>query len=167
MGLGRIDTHNDGEPFCMTVLALKMSRRANAVSQLHGHISRRMWAHLWPWRVEEEIPIGHITNGVHVPSWLAWQMRQLYDRHFPDRWFQGMGLPGAWQHIHDVDPGELWETHNALKNLLLSFVRRRVSRQCRRRQESDQVVEAARNVLNPSILTIGFAAALPPTSEPI
>ncbi len=156
MGLGRVDPHNEGELFCMTVLGLKTSRRANAVSQLHGHISRRMWAHLWPWRVEEEIPIGHITNGVHVPSWLAWQMRQLYDRHFPDGWIQGMGLPGAWQHIHDVDPGELWETHNALKNLLLAFVRRRISRQCRRRHESDQIVESARNVLNPSILTIGF-----------
>jgi starch phosphorylase len=151
-----VDTHNDHEEFCMTVLGLKMSRRANAVSQLHGHISRRMWAHLWPWRVEEEVPIGHITNGVHIPSWLAWQMRQLYDRHFPEGWFHGMGLPEAWQNIHDVDPGELWETHNALKNLLLSFVRRRLSRQCRRRQESDQVVEAARSVLNPSILTIGF-----------
>ena len=57
----------------MTVLGLKLSRRANAVSALHGHVSRRMWAHLWPWRVEEEIPIGHITNGVHIPSWLAWQ----------------------------------------------------------------------------------------------
>jgi glycogen phosphorylase len=157
MGLGRIEPHNEGETFCMTVLGLKASRRANAVSQLHGHISRRMWAHLWSWKEEDEVPIGHITNGVHVPSWLAWQMRQLYDRHFPDGWFQGMGLPGAWQHIHDVDPGELWETHNALKNLLLSFVRRRVSRQCRRRQESDQAVEAARNILNPSILTIGFA----------
>ena len=116
-----------------------------------------MWANLWPWKVEEEVPIGHITNGVHVPSWLAWQMRQLYDRHFPAGWIQGMGLPEAWQNIHRVDPGELWETHNALKSLLLSFVRRRVSRQCRRRGESDDVVEAARNVLNPNVLTIGFA----------
>ena len=68
MGLGRVEPQNEGETFCMTVLALKMSRRANAVSCLHGHVSRRMWAHLWPWRVEEEIPIGHITNGVHVPQ---------------------------------------------------------------------------------------------------
>ena len=156
VGLGRVDPHNEQEEFCMTVLGLKLSRRANAVSQLHGHISRRMWAHLWPWRVEEEVPIGHITNGVHVPSWLAWQMRQLYDRHFPDRWITGMGEPVAWQNIHNVDPGELWEAHNALKNLLLSFVRRRVSRQCRRRGEGDEVVEAARAMLNPSILTIGF-----------
>ena len=72
MGLGRVEPHNEGETFCMTLLGLKLSRRANAVSALHGQVSRRMWAHLWPWRVEEEIPIGHITNGVHLPSWLAW-----------------------------------------------------------------------------------------------
>ncbi|MEX2122034.1 MAG: alpha-glucan family phosphorylase [Pirellulales bacterium] len=157
MGLGRVEPHNGGETFCMTVLALKLSRRANAVSSLHGHVSRRMWAHLWPWRVEEEIPIGHITNGVHVPSWLAWQMQQLYDRNFPVNWFKRMGEAEAWQGIHGVDPGELWETHHALKNLLLAFVRRRVSRQCRRRGESDELVEAARNMLDPNILTIGFA----------
>jgi len=157
MGLGRVEPHNGGETFCMTVLALKLSRRANAVSSLHGYVSRRMWAHLWPWRVEEEIPIGHITNGVHVPSWLAWQMQQLYDRNFPVNWFKRMFEAEAWQNIHSVDPGELWETHHALKNLLLSFVRRRVSRQCRRRGESDDVVEAARNMLDPNVLTIGFA----------
>lgn len=156
MGLGRVEPQNDHEPFCMTVIGLKLSRRANAVSSLHGHISRRMWSHLWPWRVEEEIPIGHITNGVHIPSWLAWQMMQLYDRQFPVGWMQRMGEPEVWQNIQNVDPGELWETHNALKNLLLEFVRRRVSRQCRRRGEPDDVVEAARNVLDPNVLTIGF-----------
>ncbi|MBN1589088.1 MAG: alpha-glucan family phosphorylase [Pirellulales bacterium] len=157
MGLGRVEPQNEHEPFCMTVLGLKLSRRANAVSSLHGHVSRRMWAHLWPWRVEEEIPIGHITNGVHVQSWLAYQMEQLYDRHFSVGWEKRMGEPEVWQGIHQVDPGELWETHNTLKNLLLAFVRRRVSRQCRRRGESDESVEAARNMLDPNILTIGFA----------
>jgi starch phosphorylase len=156
MGLGRVEPQNDHEPFCMTVIGLKMSRRANAVSALHGHISRRMWANLWPWRVEEEIPIGHITNGVHIPSWLAHNMLQLYDRHFVAGWVFRMGEPEVWQTIHNVDPGELWETHNALKNLLLAFVRRRVSRQCRRRGESEEVVEAARNILDPNVLTIGF-----------
>ena len=73
----------------MTVLGLKLSRRANAVSSLHGHVSPPHVGHLWPWRSEEEIPIGHITNGVHIPSWLAWQMQQLYDRHFP----AGLDLP--------------------------------------------------------------------------
>jgi starch phosphorylase len=141
----------------MTVLGLKMSRRANAVSSLHGHVSRRMWNGLWPGRVEEEVPIGHITNGVHVPSWLSWQMLQLYDRIFPANWFRRMGEPDVWQKIHDCDPGELWETHYALKNLLLQFVRRRLSRQCRRRGECDEAVELARTVLDPNILTIGFA----------
>jgi len=156
MGLGRVEPKNAQEPFCMTVLGLKLSRRANAVSALHGHVTRRMWAHLWPWRVEEEIPIGHITNGVHIHSWLAWQMQVLYDRHFPPDWHHRMGEPEVWQGIHNVDPGELWETHHALKNLLLAFVRRRVSRQCRRRGESDEAVEAARTMLDPNVLTFGF-----------
>lgn len=156
LGLGRVEPQNQGESFCMTVLALKVSRRANAVSALHGRVSRRMWAHLWPWRVEEEIPIGHITNGVHVPSWLAWQMLKLFDSHFPARWIYRMGEAEVWQYIHNVDPGELWETHHAMKNQLISFVRRRLSRQCRRRGESDEAVEMARNVLDPNVLTIGF-----------
>ena len=156
MGLGRVEPHNEHEPFCMTVLGLKLSRRANAVSSLHGHVSRRMWAHLWPWRVEEEIPIGHITNGVHTFSWLSWQMQLLYDRAFPIDWMERIQEPPVWRHIHDVDPGELWETHNTLKNLLLAFVRRRASRQCRRRGESEEAIEAARNILRPDVLTIGF-----------
>ena len=157
MGLGRVEPQNHSEPCCMTVLALKLSRRANAVSSLHGHVTRRMWAHLWPWRVEEEIPIGHITNGVHIPSWLAHQMQQLYDRAFEANWYERMGEPQVWQAIHNVDPGELWETHYGLKNLLLSFVRRRVSRQCRRRGESDERIESARTMFDPAFLTIGFA----------
>ena len=157
MGLGRVEPQNEHETFCMTVLGLKLSRRANAVSNLHGHVSRRMWAHLWPWRAEEEIPIGHITNGVHIPTWLAYQMMQLYDRNFEPGWMARLSDPEIWKGIYDVDPGELWETHYALKNLMLAFVRRRLSRQCRRRGESDEVVEAARNILDPNILTIGFA----------
>lgn len=157
MSLGRVEPQNHDESVCMTVLGLKLSRTANAVSSLHGHVTRKMWAHLWPWRTEEEIPIGHITNGVHVPSWLAWQMHTLYDRNFPHDWKRRMGEAEMWRAIYDVDPGELWETHNALKNQLLSFVRRRVSRQCRRRGENDGVVDAARHLLDPETLTIGFA----------
>ncbi|MEZ6106418.1 MAG: alpha-glucan family phosphorylase [Pirellulaceae bacterium] len=156
MGLGRVEPQNESESFCMTVLGLKLSRRANAVSQLHGIVSRRMWAHLWPWQVEENIPIGHITNGVHVPSWLADQMRHLYDRYFPNDWLSRLGEYEVWQNTHRIDPGELWETHNALKTLLLGFVRRRLSRQSRRRGESEDVVEVARNMMDPGILTIGF-----------
>ena len=157
MGLGRVEPQNEGESFCMTVIGLKLSRRANAVSSLHGHVSRRMWAHLWPWRVEEEIPIGHITNGVHIPTWLAYPMVQLYDKYLGTEWHTRMGEPDVWQKIYAVDPGELWETHNALKSRLLEFVRRRVSRQSRRRNEDPAIIEAARTVLDPNALTIGFA----------
>jgi glycogen phosphorylase len=156
MSFGRVRPDDHTEAFCMTVIGLKLSRKANAVSQLHGHISRRMWATLWPGKNEEALPIGHITNGVHVPSWLAWQMQQLYDRHFPAHWQTKLGESDIWQNIHQVEPGELWETHNALKNLMLTFVRRRISRQCRRRGESDEVLEEARNILRPDVLTIGF-----------
>ncbi|MCH2117468.1 MAG: alpha-glucan family phosphorylase [Pirellulales bacterium] len=157
MGLGRVEPQNESESFCMTVIGLKLSRRANAVSSLHGHVSRGMWAHLWPWRVEEEIPIGHITNGVHIPSWLAFPMLQLYDRNLGPGWQKEMGDPAIWEGIYNVDPGELWETHHALKSRLLDFIRRRYSRQCRRRNEEDHIVEGARNILDPNALTIGFA----------
>ena len=96
-GLGRVDPYNPGEDFCMTVLALKLSRRANAVSSLHGQVSRSMWTSLWPGRPEEEVPIGHITNGVHVPTWLAPQMHQVYDRHLGPDWPQRHGDPGFWE----------------------------------------------------------------------
>jgi starch phosphorylase len=157
MGLGRVEPQNENELFCMTVIGLKLSRRANAVSSLHGYVSRRMWSNLWPWRVEEEIPIGHITNGVHVPSWLAHPMQMLYDKYLESDWQERMGDSKTWQKVYSIDPGELWETHNALKSRLLEFVRRRVSRQCRRRNEDEASVEAARTVLDPSALTIGFA----------
>jgi len=157
MGLGRVEPQNEEETFCMTVIGLKLSRKANAVSSLHGHVSRRMWAHLWPWRVEEEVPIGHITNGVHIESWLAQPMRILYDKVLGQDWPSRMGDTETWQGIYQVDPGELWETHNALKSRLLDFVRRRLSRQCRRRGEEESAIEAARVALDPSALTIGFA----------
>lgn len=156
MGLGRVDPSNPEESFCMTVLGLKLSHYANAVSNLHGVISRRMWSVMWPTHPEESVPIGHITNGVHIHSWLAQQMWQLYDKHFPVNWARNVQSPRIWQSIHSVDPGELWETHNALKNNLLAFVRRRLSRQARRRGESDAAIEAARNALDPNVLTIGF-----------
>ena len=157
MGLGRVEPQNEHETFCMTVIGLKLSRRANAVSSLHGHVSRRMWAHLWPWRVEEEIPIGHITNGVHIPSWIAQPMQQLFERQFGPTWRLQLEEPDAWQAVYNLDSGELWETHHALKSRLLEFVRRRLSRQCRRRNEDEAAVEAARAALDPSALTIGFA----------
>ncbi len=156
MSLGRVDPGNHSEPFCMTVLGLKMSRYANAVASLHGVVSRKMWHCLWPHMPEEKVPIGHITNGVHVPSWMAWQINTLFERHLAKTWSEESIDPADWEAVHQIDAGELWETHNALKNLLVAFVRRRLSRQCRRRGESDEVIDRARTVLDPQILTIGF-----------
>ena len=91
--LGRVDPDNVHELFCLTVLALKLSRRANAVSLLHGRVSRNMWTRLWPDRCEDEAPLGHITHGVHLLSWLAPRIRQLYlyDRHLPPDWYSRTG----------------------------------------------------------------------------
>ena len=157
MGLGREKPSNQQETFCMTVLALRLSRRANAVSALHGEVSRAMWTGLCPGKPEDEVPIGHITNGVHVPSWLAPQMFRLYDRHLGTNWHQHSSDAKIWEGIEDVDDGELWETHLSLKSQLLEFVRRRAVEQAERRFEPREVLQRLGKVLSPDALTIGFA----------
>jgi starch phosphorylase len=157
MSLGRVATHNMNEDFCMTVLALKNSRRANAVSSLHGQVSRTMWTGLYPNRLEEEVPIGHITNGVHVHTWLAPQMRHLFDRQLGPQWAIRSGEPEVWERIERVDDGELWETHQVLKSRLVSFVRYRAALQAEKRGEPKEVVDRCRRSLNLDALTIGFA----------
>jgi glycogen phosphorylase len=162
MGLGRVDPQNPNESFCMTVLAFKTSRRANGVSNLHGVVSRRMWRSLWPWRSEEEIPIGHITNGVHVPTWLAAQMRVLYDRTLPEKWYLKTGQASVWRGIDNLTPGELWETHQSLKNRLIVYARRRLTIQAERHKQSASEIEKLQSYLDPQALTIGFARRFAP-----
>jgi starch phosphorylase len=156
LSLGRVHSNDHHEQFCMTVLALKFARRANAVSSLHGEVSRAMWMPLFPGRPEDEVPIGHVTNGIHVPTWLAPQMRQLFDRHLGD-WARRSGEPEVWQAIQAVDDGEVWETHQVLKARLLAFVRRRAVRQAERRSEPAEVIERCQRSLSLDALTIGFA----------
>jgi len=157
LGLGRENPNNSDELFCMTVLALRLSQRANAVSALHGEVSRAMWTGLFRGKPEDEVPIGHITNGVHVPSWLAPQMFRLYDRHLGTGWHERSSEAKIWDGIENVDDGELWETHLILKSLLLDFVRRRAVRQAERRGEAAEVLQKLARVLSPDALTIGFA----------
>jgi glycogen phosphorylase len=157
MGLGREDPDNHNEEFCMTVLALKLARRANAVSALHGEVSRAMWKGLHPDKPEDGVPIGHITNGVHVPSWLAPQMFRLYDRHLGTGWHEHSGEPHLWEGIESVDDGELWETHLSLKSRLIEFVRSRGVEQVMRRGEAAESVQRCSRILSPDALTIGFA----------
>ena len=142
MALGRLDASNAQEPFCMTVLGLKGSRRRNGVSSLHGHVTRRMWQAVWRGRSEEDVPIGHITNGVHTASWLAPSMKRLYDRHLGSDWLSRQADRHVWQSFATIDEGELWETHTVLKRSLVNFVRRRTNLPA---------------LLDPRALTIGFA----------
>ena len=157
MSFGRVNTADDQELFCMTVLGLKLSRRANAVSSLHGEVSRAMWTDLYPGKSEDAVPIGHITNGVHVPSWLAPQMCRLYDRHLGVGWQANSGGAATWEAIETVDDGELWETHLSLKSHLLAFVRHRAVEQAERRDEPRETLQHLNKLFTPDALTIGFA----------
>ncbi|MDO5554475.1 MAG: alpha-glucan family phosphorylase [Planctomycetia bacterium] len=156
MALGRKHAYDQNERFCMTVLGMKLSRYANAVSSLHGKVTRHMWRELWPQKEEEEVPIGHITNGVHVPTWMAWQMRVLLERHIPG-WTVETIDPNIWSQVYNIDPGELWETHEDLKALLIDFTRRRIRRQLQRLKASEEQLAETDFILDPKVLTIGFA----------
>ena len=157
MGLGRVNPGDVHEDFCMSVLALRLCHRANAVSSLHGHVSRAMWKPLFPNRTEDRVPIGHITNGVHVQTWLAPQMRQVYDRHLGPDWPQRAGDSGFWERIDAIDDGELWETHQTLKVQLIEIARRRAAQRAQRRGEPSEVVTQMRRALSFDALTLGFA----------
>jgi len=157
LGFGRVHPEDYNEQFCMTVLGLKLSRRANAVSALHGEISRSMWWSLYPNKPEDAVPIGHITNGVHVPSWLAPQMKRLYDRHLGVDWQGRSGDKHTWAEIEKVDDGELWETHLTLKAQLIEFARYRLITQASRRSESKESMSRLQKLLSLDALTIGFA----------
>lgn len=162
MALGRVDPLHTSEPFCMTVLALKLCRFANGVSSLHGAVSREMWAGLWPWRSVEEVPIGHVTNGVHVGTWLAPHMRVLYDRVLPENWHQKTGEPEVWTSFERVNPGELWEVHSTLKMRLINYARHEATQQAIRRGEADSVIHDMERLFDPQALTIGFARRFAP-----
>jgi starch phosphorylase len=156
MALGRVNPHDGTQPFCMTVLALKGSHRANGVSAIHGHVSRMMWQALWPERHESEVPIGHITNGVHVLSWLAPQVYQLFQTRLGQDWPTRMIHPDMWEKLEEIDDGEIWETHQALKMRLIRFVRRRLLLQSQRLGHQDTIAQIE-SILDPNILTIGCA----------
>jgi starch phosphorylase len=156
MAIGRVNPGDSVEPFCMTVLALKTARWANGVSAIHGTVSRLMWNSLWPTRSEADVPIGHITNGVHVLSWLAPQMNQLFETRLGRDWPTRMVHLDAWEKVAEIDDGELWETHQSLKMRLIRFVRRRLSLQSERLGQRDTVKQIDQ-ILDPDILTIGCA----------
>jgi len=156
MALGRVNVKDASEPFCMTVLALKNSRHANGVSAIHGSVSRNMWRSLWPGRADSEVPIGHITNGVHVLSWMAPPIYSLFEARLGQDWPTRMVHADFWEKVTEIDDSELWETHQGLKMRLIQFVRRRLLRQSERLGHQETIARIG-EVLDPHVLTIGCA----------
>ncbi len=157
LALGREDPRDAHTLFCMTTLALKLSGRRNAVSRLHGEVTRRMWQVLWPDVPQPEIPITHVTNGVHFRSWISLEMNQLYDRYLGPRWREEPADEEVWGRAERIAPSELWRTHERRRERLVAFVRRRLRQQRRRRGAPQSEIEAADEALDPQALTIGFA----------
>ncbi len=155
--LGRTRPDDAGEPFGVTQFALRASRSANGVSERHGNVSRGMWQSLWPGRAVEDVPIGHVTNGVHVPSWVGAPMRRLLDRHLGDGWPLRAGDAATFAAIDDVPAAELWDARCEQRRLLVEYVRDRSQLYRIARGEPREYVEAAAKAFDPGVLTVGFA----------
>ncbi len=146
-----------GPQFSMTVLAIRQSAYINGVSRLHGQVSRRMWKNLWPGLPEEEVPIGHVTNGVHLASWLAPELAALLDRHLPSDWRERVDDPEVWEGVQNIPDETLWEVRLRLKRRMVDFVRRRVQEQLWRHGASPARIQRVAHLFDPEALTIGFA----------
>jgi starch phosphorylase len=133
LGLGRQNPRDASEPFCMTVLALRLANRGNAVSKLHASVSRKMWKAIWPELPEAEVPILAITNGVHTRSWLAPEMAQLYDRYLGIQWEKRPTDHSIWKRVEHIPNAELWRTHERRRERLVAFARLRLRQQLVRR----------------------------------
>jgi starch phosphorylase len=152
MALGEYDGR-----FNLTVLALRLAGRSNGVSQLHGEVSRRMWQPVWPDRPVEQVPIGAITNGVHVPSWVSTTLKDLFAEYLGEDWEGHHDEPALWDRLFDIPNEALWAAHQQLKGKLLTFVDDRTRQRWRGGQMAASQVLASGALLDPEALTIGFA----------
>lgn len=149
--------HPWGEVFSMTILAIRLAERTNGVSELHGEVARKMWSFLWPDKSEQDIPIGHITNGIHTATWLARRLRLLFDTYFVPDWVEHVDDPEIWGGIERIPDAELWEVRIHLKRKLIDYMRERArSPWLQNRLHPVQVI-ASGVLLDPYSLTIGFA----------
>ncbi|MEP6602459.1 MAG: alpha-glucan family phosphorylase [Spartobacteria bacterium] len=152
-GQTRVDPN---DPFSMTILALRLSRHANGVSKLHGEVSRSLWKDVWAGVPIEEVPITSITNGIHTKTWMAPEFSALFRKHLGE-WEENLTNEDFWRRVMDIPDAQLWETHQKLKQRLVDFVRERVRAQRQRVGESPQSIRNVNQLLDPDILTIGFA----------
>lgn len=157
LSFGRQNQLEAGEGFSMAVLAMRLSTCTNAVSALHGQVSREMWRNIWPGVPTNEVPISHVTNGVHHPSYLSYEMSTLYDRYLGPRWLTHPGDETNWERIDEIPGEELWRTHVRRRERLVGFSRKRLQIQLQQRGALPSEVEEAKTVLDPEALTIGFA----------
>jgi len=158
LNLGKdLKSQNVNKDFSMTVLALKACGHANGVSRLHATVSRKMWQNIWPDLPRKEIPITHITNGIHTNTWLSYDFANLFQRYMGNIWIEEPENQNIWRRIATIPDAELWRSHERRKERLVSFARQRLKNQLERRGLSKQVVGYADEVLDPEALTIGFA----------
>jgi len=158
VALGRVDPKDSKEPYGLTPLAIRMCRSTNGVSRKHGQVSRALWQKLWPEKTVDGVPITHVTNGVHTPTWVAPLLRSLYESYVGDDWSDQTRDKGRWQQgIAKISDEELWTAHSLLKQRLIAFIRHRSFHARRERGESVQYTESARKMFDPEALTIGFA----------
>lgn len=162
LALGARRLGDPWEPFGMTVLALRMCRACNGVSELHGQVSRKMWTVLYPQRSEDKVPIGYITNGVHAPTWTAPLLADLYNQYLGEDWKTRAVDPNMWAKVDNIPDEELWSRHLILKERLVAFTRDKVKKAREIRGESYEFIQASQTLLDPKILTIGFARRFSP-----
>lgn len=143
--------------FSMTVLALKLAAHCNGVSELHGQVSRKMWRNIWPGLPDFEIPIGHVTNGVHIRSWISHDMEELFVRYIGPQFLDENWSKKHWERIDAIPDGELWRIHQIRKERLIFFARKRMREQLKNRGAGSSELKAAEEVLSSNALTIGFA----------
>jgi len=141
----------------MTVLALHMASHRNGVSALHGSVSRKMWQSVWPNVPQHELPITHVTNGIHTQSWLSDEMARLYNRYLGPRWLEDPVDQRIWDRVVDIPDSELWRSHERLRSRLVAYGRRCLREQLERRGAHRSIIRQADEVLDPEVLTIGFS----------
>ncbi|HZU40881.1 MAG TPA: alpha-glucan family phosphorylase [Solirubrobacteraceae bacterium] len=157
LALGRTNPADPHEPFGVTQAALRMSRAANAVSRRHGEVAREMWNVLWPEAATDEVPIRHVTNGVHIPTWIGAPMRSLLDRYLGPGWMARAADPATWEPVDAIPDRELWEVRRAQRAQLVQFIARRSATDRLLRGDVYEYVDAAAEVFDPEALTLGFA----------
>ncbi|HEY2005958.1 MAG TPA: alpha-glucan family phosphorylase, partial [Solirubrobacteraceae bacterium] len=155
--LGRNEPSDPHAPFGVTQAALRMSRASNAVSRRHGEVAREMWHGLWPDRELDQVPIGHVTNGVHVPTWMGTPMRELLDRYLGADWNERVTDPATWAPVDDIPAAELWAVRERQRSDLVGFVRQRSVADRLSRGDLRGYVDAAARAFAPGVLTLGFA----------